>query len=171
MAKNKNIKRQDYGLFRVATAIPTVKVADVEYNLKQHIQLLKEAHEEGVQLLVFPELSITGYTCADLFHHRPLLHAANQAIMHLAEAARGIDMAVIVGAPIAYGNKFILPASEFLPQLLREMRHHPCGISCHMRIFVLEEGDDHLAELRIFCLPAIVLYGTYRLQFLEFLPH
>ena len=37
MAKNKNIKRQDYGLFRVATAIPTVKVADVEYNLKQHI--------------------------------------------------------------------------------------------------------------------------------------
>ena len=68
-------------------------------------------------------------------------------------------------------NKFILPASEFLPQLLREMRHHPCGISCHMRIFVLEEGDDHLAELRIFCLSAIVFYGTYRLQFLEFLPH
>ena len=66
MAKNKNIKRQDYGLFRVATAIPTVKVADVEYNLKQHIQLLHEAHDEGVQLLVFPELSLTGYTCADL---------------------------------------------------------------------------------------------------------
>lgn len=105
MAKNKNIKRQDYGLFRVATAIPTVKVADVEYNLKQHIQLLKEAHEEGVQLLVFPELSLTGYTCADLFHHRPLLEATVQAIMHLAEAARGIDMAVIVGAPLTYCNR------------------------------------------------------------------
>ena len=104
MAKNKNIKRQDYGLFRVATAIPTVKVADVEYNLKQHIKLLKDAHEEGVQLLVFPELSLTGYTCADLFHHRPLLDAAIQALMHLAEAARGIDMAVIVGVPIAFGN-------------------------------------------------------------------
>ena len=105
MAKNKNIKRQDYGLFRVATAIPTVKVADVEYNLKQHIQLLREAHSEGVQLLVFPELSLTGYTCADLFHHRPLLDATVQAIMHLAEAARGIDMAVIVGAPLTYCNR------------------------------------------------------------------
>ena len=105
MAKNKNIKRQDYGLFRVATAIPTVKVADVEYNLKQHIQLLREAHSEGVQLLVFPELSLTGYTCADLFHHRPLLDATVQAIMHLAEAARSIDMAVIVGAPLTYCNR------------------------------------------------------------------
>lgn len=105
MAKNKNIKHQDYGLFRVATAIPTVKVADVEYNLKQHIQLLREAHAEGVQLLVFPELSLTGYTCADLFHHRPLLDATVQAIMHLAEAARGIDMAVIVGAPLTYCNR------------------------------------------------------------------
>ena len=105
MAKNKNIKRQDYGLFRVATAIPTVKVADVEYNLKQHIQLLREANAEGVQLLVFPELSLTGYTCADLFHHRPLLDATVQAIMHLAEAARGIDMAVIVGAPLTYCNR------------------------------------------------------------------
>ena len=105
MAKNKNIKRQDYGLFRVATAIPTVKVADVEYNLKQHIQLLREAHAEGVQLLVFPELSLTGYTCADLFHRRPLLDATVQAIMHLAEAARGIDMAVIVGAPLTYCNR------------------------------------------------------------------
>ena len=75
MAKNKKVY-EDYGLLRVATAIPTVKVADVEYNLKQHIQLMREAHEQGVQLLAFPELSITGYTCADLFHHEPLLKGA-----------------------------------------------------------------------------------------------
>ena len=48
MAKNKNIKRQDYGLFRVATAIPTVKVADVEYNLKQHIK----NHFSGIKLRI-----------------------------------------------------------------------------------------------------------------------
>lgn len=95
----------DYGLLRVATAIPTVKVADVEYNLKQHIQLIRDAHEEGVQLLVFPELSLTGYTCADLFHHEPLLNAARNAVMHLAEATRGIDMAVIVGMPLTYRNR------------------------------------------------------------------
>ena len=95
----------DYGLFRVAAAIPTVKVADVEYNLKQHISLIHQAHAEGVQLLVFPELSITGYTCADLFHHQPLLNAALDALAHLAEATRGIDMAVVAGAPLAMGNR------------------------------------------------------------------
>ncbi len=95
----------DYGLFRVATAVPTVKVADVEYNLKQHIDLIRQAHAEGVQLLAFPELSLTGYTCADLFRHQPLLDAASEALIHLAEATRGIDMAVIVGTPLAWGNR------------------------------------------------------------------
>lgn len=103
MAK-KNIKRFDYGFLRVATAIPTVKVADVEYNLKQHIQLMRQAHDEGVQLLVFPELSLTGYTCADLFHHTPLLEGARNALLHLAEASRGIDMGIIVGCPLIYQN-------------------------------------------------------------------
>lgn len=104
MAKSKKIF-EDYGLLRVATAIPTVKVADAEYNLKQHIQLIHEAHQQGVQLLVFPELSITGYTCADLFHHEPLLQGAKLALMHLCEATRGIDMAVVVGCPLSYQNR------------------------------------------------------------------
>ena len=95
----------DYGYFRVATAIPTVKVADVEYNLKQHIELIRQAHAEGVQLLSFPELSLTGYTCADLFRHQPLLTAAREALHHLAEATRGIDMAVVVGVPLMWGNR------------------------------------------------------------------
>jgi len=95
----------DYGYMRVATAIPTVKVADVEYNLRQHIDLIHQAHEQGVQLLVFPELSITGYTCADLFHHQPLIEAARNALLHLAEASRGLDMAIIVGVPLAFQNR------------------------------------------------------------------
>ena len=105
MAKKSPKLFDDYGLLRVATAIPTVKVADVEYNLKQHIQLIRDAHQQGVQLLVFPELSVTGYTCADLFRHEPLLLAAREALKHLAEATRGIDMAVVVGAPIPYRNR------------------------------------------------------------------
>ena len=105
MAKKANKIYEDYGLLRVATAIPTVKVADVEYNLKQHIQLIKQAHEEGVQLLAFPELSLTGYTCQDLFRHEPLLKATRLALKHLAESTRGIDMAVVVGAPLSYQNR------------------------------------------------------------------
>ncbi len=94
----------DYGLLRVATAIPTVRLADVEHNLRQHIQLIREAHQHGVQLLAFPELSLTGYSCQDLFRHEPLLQTAREALKHLAEATRGIDMAVVVGAPLAYQN-------------------------------------------------------------------
>ena len=105
MAKKTTKIYDDYGLLRVATAIPTVKVADVEYNLKQHIQLIREAHDEGVQVLAFPELSLTGYTCADLFHHESLLNAAREGLKHLAEATRGIDMAVIVGSPLSYRNR------------------------------------------------------------------
>ena len=105
MAKKTTKIYDDYGLLRVATAIPTVKVADVEYNLKQHIQLIREAHDEGVQVLAFPELSLTGYTCADLFHYESLLNAAREGLKHLAEATRGIDMAVIVGTPLSYRNR------------------------------------------------------------------
>ena len=104
MAKKSPKLYPDYGLVRVATAIPTVKLADVEYNLKQHIQLIREAHAQGVQLLTFPELSITGYSCQDLFRHEPLLQATRNALKHLAEATRGIDMAVVVGAPLSYQN-------------------------------------------------------------------
>ena len=104
MAKKSNKTYDDYGLLRVATATPTVKVADVEYNLKQHIQLIRDAHQEGVQLLAFPELSLTAYSCQDLFRHQPLLDAARSALKHLAEATRNIDMAVVVGAPLAYQN-------------------------------------------------------------------
>lgn len=89
----------------MATAIPTVHVADVEYNLRQHIDLVKKAYSEGVQLLVFPELSLTGYTCADLFHHEPLLIGAREGLKHLAEATRGIDMAVVAGCPLEYQNR------------------------------------------------------------------
>ena len=104
MAKKSPRQYPDYGLMRVATAIPTVRLADVEYNLKQHIQLIRDAHAQGVQILAFPELSITGYSCQDLFRHEPLLAATRQALKHLAEATRGIDMAVVVGAPLAYQN-------------------------------------------------------------------
>jgi len=122
MAKKTTKIFDDYGLLRVATAIPTVKVADVEYNLKQHIQLIREAHEEGVQLLVFPELSLTGYTCADLFHHEPLLNASIEGLKHLAEATRGIDMAVIVGVPLSYRNRLYNCAESLSAQLQRVLR-------------------------------------------------
>ena len=65
-----------YGFIKVASAIPSVKVANCLYNLQQIEKSITEAEEQGVEVIVFPELSITGYTCQDLFHQRILLSDA-----------------------------------------------------------------------------------------------
>ncbi len=93
-----------YSFLRVATAIPTVKVADIDYNLERHIELIRQAEAEGVQLLVFPELSLTGYTCGDLFHQNTLLEGARQALALLCEATVDSSAMIVVGAPIEWRN-------------------------------------------------------------------
>ena len=94
-----------YGFLRVATAIPTVRVADIDYNLDRHTDLIHKADAEGVQLLVFPELSITGYTCGDLFHQNTLLEGTRQALALLCEATCDMSMMIVVGAPVAWRNR------------------------------------------------------------------
>ncbi|MDE6370111.1 MAG: NAD(+) synthase, partial [Duncaniella sp.] len=71
------------GFLRVASCAPHVKVADVEYNLAQIIKHLDLLAESKVELAVFPEMSLTAYTCADLFHNRTLLDAAHKALSRL----------------------------------------------------------------------------------------
>ena len=62
-----------YGFVKVAAAVPTVKVADVEYNLQQIESLIAQAEGRGIEMMVFPELCLTGYTCQDLFKEQLLL--------------------------------------------------------------------------------------------------
>jgi NAD+ synthase (glutamine-hydrolysing) len=93
-----------YHFLRVATAVPTVKVSDIDYNLAQHLDLIRKAASEGVQLLVFPELSITGYTCADLFRQPTLLEGTRQALDLLCEATHDLSAMIVVGAPVAWRN-------------------------------------------------------------------
>ena len=57
----------DYGFIKVASAIPSVKVGDVNYNTLQIEKLVSKAENQGVEIIVFPELAITSYTCQDLF--------------------------------------------------------------------------------------------------------
>jgi NAD+ synthase (glutamine-hydrolysing) len=92
------------GFIRVAAAIPTINVADCTSNTKSIIGICNELDKEGVQLAVFPEMSITGYTCADLFHNSTLLAAANESLAKLADATKDLDMAIIVGAPVEHSN-------------------------------------------------------------------
>ena len=99
MEYNYNTKRS-FGYLRVAAAVPRVNVADVDFNLKSILEMVHKACEQHVDLLVLPELAVTGYTCGDLFHNSELLYAAQRAIGTLCEETANINMAVVVGAPV-----------------------------------------------------------------------
>jgi NAD+ synthase (glutamine-hydrolysing) len=91
-----------FGFVRVAAAVPRVRVADCQANADAIAGLLGRAAGDGVDVIVFPELCLTGYTCADLFGQRPLLHDALAALARLAEVTRR-DFAglAVVGLPVA----------------------------------------------------------------------
>ncbi len=94
-----------HGFVKVAIATPHVRVADPAYNANEMIRLAKLAKEAGVRLLVFPELCITGYTCADLFCSEVLLDAAKNALAHYLKETKNDRMISVVGIPLVYGEK------------------------------------------------------------------
>lgn len=90
------------GFIRVSAATPKIRVADVKENGKEIRSLIKKAWEEGTELLVFPELCITGYTCEDLFFQATLLEAAKKELLSLLEDTKEIKMVVLLGLPIEW---------------------------------------------------------------------
>ena len=94
----------NYGYVKVASAIPAVRVGDVAYNVEQIENLVIQAEGKGVEVIVFPELSLTGYTCQDLFRQQLLLDRVEQGVMRLMDFTRKLDIIAIVGAPVPVGN-------------------------------------------------------------------
>ena len=93
-----------YGFIKVAAAVPTVKVGDCGYNLQQMECQIAQAEGKGVEIIVFPELSITGYTCQDLFRQNLLLDEAEAGLLTLLDFTRQLDIVSIVGLPIVVGD-------------------------------------------------------------------
>ncbi len=89
-----------FGFVRVATFTPKVKVADVEFNTEQIKCAINEADQKGVQVLTFPELCVTGYTCGDLFYSDTLLEGAKKGLLRIARTTRNKKMLVFVGLPV-----------------------------------------------------------------------
>lgn len=96
-----------YGFIKVASAIPNVKVGDVKYNTDQIENLIVQAEGKGVEIIVFPELCITGYSCQDLFRQQMLLDAAENSVLVLLDFTRKLDIISIVGLPIVVGDLLI----------------------------------------------------------------
>ena len=95
---------KNYGFIRTAAAVPVVKVADVAHNVEEICRLAAEAVEKEAALVVFPELSLTGATCGDLFGNSRLTKAAEEGVKQIAEFSRGKGITIVVGAPVKYAN-------------------------------------------------------------------
>ena len=93
-----------FGYVRVAAAVPHMRVADCQYNASEIKKQITEAVQEGVQVVCFPELSITGYTCADLFFTQQLQKDALSALEDVCTFTRDLPIIVLVGAPLKVDN-------------------------------------------------------------------
>ena len=94
----------EHGFVNVAAAIPSVHVADVSYNVVKIILAMTDAERNGAEVVVFPELSLTGYSCQDLFAQQTLLASAEEGMVKLLEATAQLDVIGIVGAPVPFRN-------------------------------------------------------------------
>ncbi len=94
-----------YGFLRVAAASPSLKVADPAYNAARISEVIEQQAKKGTELLVFPELSLSGYTCGDLFLQKTLTDGCMRALMTVAEATKGKKMLVFVGLPLLCEGK------------------------------------------------------------------
>lgn len=97
----------NYGFIKVAAAIPQVKVADCIFNANQITGMIKDAASKDVQLIAFPELCITGYTCADLFQQQILIEEAENALQHIINETGDLNITSVVGMPVAVGASLI----------------------------------------------------------------
>ncbi|MEG0912874.1 MAG: NAD(+) synthase [Oscillospiraceae bacterium] len=93
------------GFLKVAAKSPEVRVADCNFNADRIIEAIEQAHRSNVSLLLFPELSITAYSCEDLFLQELLLENAKLSLMRICRETKGKDMVVAVGLPLAVENR------------------------------------------------------------------
>ena len=116
------------GFFRLASCVPELRVGDPAFNAARILELYGKADADGAAIAVFPELSVTGYTCGDLFENRALLAAAERELLALARATEGRRSLLVCGVPLRVGARLFnaaavlgagrvlgLPLKEFLP--------------------------------------------------------
>ena len=93
------------GFIKVAAATPKIKVADPVYNTEEILKIIDETEKNGASILVFSELTISGYTCGDLFLQQPLLTECKNQLLRIVKATKKKDMLVVVGCPIIVNQK------------------------------------------------------------------
>ena len=94
-----------HGFISVACGAPKLRLADCHYNAEQTFSMMRAAEERGVKVLVLPEMSLTGYTCGDLFNQSSLIRGAEEALTTILEATRPLEVVTAVGLPVEKNNR------------------------------------------------------------------
>jgi NAD+ synthase (glutamine-hydrolysing) len=97
--------KKSYEYVRVAVAVPKIKIADTNNNVKEILSIVKNAYLENVKVIVFPELCITGYTCADLFNQKTLIESSEDALNYLLNETKELNILIAVGMPVKADNQ------------------------------------------------------------------
>lgn len=103
----------EHGFVKVASAVPSVKVADCRHNAWQMAEMIADAANQNVEIIIFPELSITGYTCGDLFAQSVLLEEAEKSLEWLVAETQSLPVISIVGIPHPHNGSLINAAVVF----------------------------------------------------------
>ena len=102
-----------YGYMRVAAAVPRVHIADAHRNAEGALKIMQEAFDEGVEIVVMPELSLVGYTCGDMVLQNKLLTDAERALEWLMQECADIPTVGIVGLPVVFADRLYNCAAIF----------------------------------------------------------
>lgn len=154
------------GFIKVAAATPKIKVADPAYNTEEILKIIDETEKNGASILVFSELTISGYTCGDLFLQQPLLTECKNQLLRIVKATENKSMLVVVGCPIVIKQKLyncavvisdgsilgIVPKTH-LPNYLEfyELRHFTSGEGLEEDLWFGEEfGYVNVAVNQLF---------------------
>ena len=163
---------------KVAAAVPKVRVADCDFNASEIIRCVNEAVSMEVQVIVFPELCITGYSCGDLFFQETLLHGAVQSLRQIADATLLQDIIVIVGMPLAVeslllntavvlqrGRMLGVVSKSYLPNYreFQEKRWFVSACCCDVKETILHQQLVPLGNDLVFCTPA----GNFGIELCE----
>jgi len=95
----------DFGFLRIGVATPEMKIADVDFNIAEIRKIARLAHRKKCRLVLYPELCLTGYTCADLFFQQQLQEKVAAALLELAQLSAAEDMTLVVGVPVSISGR------------------------------------------------------------------
>ncbi|UDQ99537.1 NAD(+) synthase [Lentisphaerota bacterium WC36G] len=169
------VAKNNFGFYRVAAATPKLNIADIKFNTKQIIKYITEAENCNCTALTLPELSLTGYTCADLFHSDLLINKAYEALQEIAQQTAQFKVISIVGAPIKIKQKLfncavIIHAGEIkgiVPKInlpnyreFYEKRWFDSGADIYEKInFPIQKNDVLVSPYQIFSIDNNFKFG------------